>query len=117
MNFIYQSLIKSFNDFIHFEIIYNNELLFDIHLNEIFKKDFINVLIFIIKTNAINSIIARFQINFKTQKHNEGLAFITNIINLKITNEIVFKRHKIFIIVEINENQRLNKIVINKFAR
>ena len=40
-----------------------------------------------------------------------------NIINLEIINEIVFKDHKIFIIVEINENQRFNKIVINEFVR
>ena len=29
---------------------------------------------------------------------------MTNIINLKIINEIVFKNYEIFIIVEINEN-------------
>ena len=46
----------------------------------------------------------RFQINFKTQKYNECFIFITNIINLKIINEIVFKRYKIFIIVKINKN-------------
>ena len=116
MNLIYQNLIKSLDGFIHFEIIYNNEFLFNIHLNETFKKNFINIFVFIIKTNAINSIIAKFQINFKTQKHNEDLIFMTNIINLKITNEIIFERHKIFIIVEINENQKLNKIIINKFV-
>ena len=60
MNFIYQNSIKSFNDFIHFEIIYNNEFLFNARLNEIFKEDFINIFVFIIKTNTINSIIARF---------------------------------------------------------
>ena len=38
-----------------------------------------------------------------------------NIINFKIINEIVFKDYKIFIIVKINENQRFNKIIINKF--
>ena len=65
--------------------------------------------------NAINSIIAKFQIIFKTQKYNEDFAFMMNIINLKIINEIVFKRYKIFIIVEINKNQKFNKIVINKF--
>ena len=65
MYFIYQNLIKSFNDFIYFEIIYNNEFLFNIRLSEIFKKDFINIFIFIIETNTINSIIAKFQINFK----------------------------------------------------
>ena len=36
MHFIYQSLIKSLDDFIHFKIIYNNEFLFDIRLNETF---------------------------------------------------------------------------------
>ena len=51
------------------------------------------------------------------QKYNEDFTFITNIINFKIINKIVFKRHKIFIIVEINKNQRLNKIIINKFVR
>ena len=60
MNFVYQSLIKSFNDFIYFEIICDNEFLLDAHLNETFKKSFINVFVFIIETNAINSIIARF---------------------------------------------------------
>ena len=40
-----------------------------------------------------------------------------NIINFKIINEIVFKGHKIFIIIEIDGNQRFNKIVINKFVR
>ena len=60
MNLIYQSLIKSLNDFIHFEIIYSNEFLFDIRLNEIFKKDFINIFVFIIKTNTINLIIVKF---------------------------------------------------------
>ena len=60
MHFIYQNLIKSFDDFIYFEIIYNNEFLFNVYLNEIFKKDFINIFVFIIETNAINSIIARF---------------------------------------------------------
>ena len=60
MNLIYQNLIKSFDDFIHFEIIYNNEFLLNARLNETFKKDFINILIFIIETNAINSIIAKF---------------------------------------------------------
>ena len=51
------------------------------------------------------------------QKYNEGFTFITNIINFKIINEIVFKRYKIFIIVKINKNQRFNKIVINKFVQ
>ena len=60
MNFIYQNLIKSLDDFIHFEIIYNNEFLFDIRLNETFKKNFIDIFIFIIETNTINSIISRF---------------------------------------------------------
>ena len=60
MNFIYQNLIKSFNDFIHFKIIYNNEFLFNARLNETFEKNFINIFIFIIKTNTINSIITRF---------------------------------------------------------
>ena len=117
MNLIYQNLIKSFNNFIHFEIIYNNEFLFDTRLSETFKKNFINIFVFIIETNAINSIIARFQINLKTQKYNKSLTLITNIINLKIINEIVFENHKIFIIVKINKNQRLNKIVINKLIR
>ena len=104
MNFIYQNLIKSLDDFIHFKIICDNEFLFDVHLNETFQKGFINIFVFIIETNAINLIIAKFQISFKTQKYNEDLAFIMNIINLKITNKIVFKRYKIFIIVKINEN-------------
>ena len=60
MNFIYQSLIKSLDDFIYFEIVYNNEFLFDIRLNEIFKKEFINIFVFIIEMNAINSIITKF---------------------------------------------------------
>ena len=60
MHFIYQNLIKSLDDFIYFEIIYNNEFLFDARLNETFQKSFINIFVFIIKTNAINSIIARF---------------------------------------------------------
>ena len=60
MYFIYQSLIKSLDDFIHFKIIYNNKLLFDVHLNKTFQKNFINIFVFIIKTNAINSIITRF---------------------------------------------------------
>ena len=38
------------------------------------------------------------------QKYNENFIFIMNIINLKIVNEIIFKRYKVFIIVEINEN-------------
>ena len=104
MNFIHQSLIKSLDDFIHFEIICDNEFLFDTRLNETFQKDFINVLVFIIKTNAIDSIIASFQINFKTQKHNESFIFMTNTINLKIINKIIFERYKVFIIVEINKN-------------
>ena len=104
MNFIYQCLIKTLNNFIYFEIIYNNKFLFDIRLSETFKKNINNVFIFIIKTNAINSIIAKFQINFKTQKHNENFIFIINIINFKITNKIIFKRHKIFIIIKINKN-------------
>ena len=57
----------------------------------------------------------KFQINFKTQKYNKNLFFITNIINFKIINKIIFKRYKIFLIVEINENQSFNKIIINKF--
>ena len=104
MNYIYQSLIKSFDDFIYFKIVCDNEFLFNIRLNETFKKDFINIFIFIIEINTINSIIAKFQINFKTQKYNEDFIFITNIINFKIINEIIFKRYKIFIIVKINEN-------------
>ena len=60
MNFVYQSLIKSLDDFIYFEIVYNSEFLFDARLNETFKKDFINILVFIIEANAIDSIIARF---------------------------------------------------------
>ena len=104
MNFIYQCLIKALDDFIHFKIIYDNEFLFDVRLNEAFKKDVNNIFIFIIKTNAINSIIARFQINFKAQKYNEDLTFMTNIINLKIINEIIFERHKVFTIIKINEN-------------
>ena len=104
MNLIYQNLIKSLDDFIHFEIVYNNEFLFDIRLNKIFKKNFINIFVFIIEMNMINSIIMRFQIGFKAQKHNEDFIFIINIINLKIINEIVFKRYKVFIIIEINEN-------------
>ena len=104
MTFVYQSLIKSFDDFIHFEIVYNNEFLFDVRLSEIFKKGFINIFVFIIEANMINSIIAKFQINFETQKHNKNLVFITNIINFKIINKIIFERYKIFIIVEINEN-------------
>ena len=54
--------------------------------------------------NTINLIIARFQINLKTQKYNEDFTFITNAINLKIINKIVFKRYKIFIIIKINKN-------------
>ena len=60
MNFIYQYLIKTFDDFIYFEIIYNNKFLLDARLNEIFKKCVNNIFIFIIKTNAKNSIIAKF---------------------------------------------------------
>ena len=60
MHFIYQNLIKSFNDFIYFEIIYNNEFLFNVYLNEIFKKGFINIFVFIIKIKIINSIIIKF---------------------------------------------------------
>ena len=97
-------MIKSLDDFIHFKIIYNNEFLFNAQLNETFKKDFINIFVFIIETNIINSIIAKFQINLKTQKYDEDFIFIINIINLKIINEIVFKHYKIFIIVKINEN-------------
>ena len=40
-----------------------------------------------------------------------------NTINLKITNKIIFKRYKVFTMIEINENQNFNKIVINKFIR
>ena len=36
MNFVYQSLIKSLNGFIYFEIVCDNEFLFDAHLNEAF---------------------------------------------------------------------------------
>ena len=97
-------MIKSLDDFIYFEIIYNNEFLFNVRLNEIFKKDFINIFVFIIKTNAINSIIMKFQINLETQKYNKGFAFIINIINFKIINKIIFERYKVFIIIEINEN-------------
>ena len=50
------------------------------------------------------------------QEYNEDLAFITNIINLKIINKVIFEYYKIFIIVKINKNQKLNKIVINKFV-
>ena len=60
MYFIHQNLIKSLDDFIYFEIICDNEFLFDVNLSEIFKKDFINIFVFIIETNAINSIIAKF---------------------------------------------------------
>ena len=60
MKFIYQYLIKAFNDFIHFEIIYNNEFLFDIRLSETFNKNVDNIFVFIIKANVINLIIARF---------------------------------------------------------
>ena len=38
MNFIYQYLIKTFDDFIYFEIICDNEFLFNFRLNETFKK-------------------------------------------------------------------------------
>ena len=38
MHFIYQNLIKSFDDFIYFKIICDNEFLFNVRLNEIFKK-------------------------------------------------------------------------------
>ena len=102
MNFIHQSLIKSLGDFIHFGVVYDNEFLLDARLSEAFQKDFIDIFIFIIEMNTINSIIARFQINLKTQEYDEDLAFITNAINLKVTNEIVFECHKVFIIVEIN---------------
>ena len=97
-------MIKCLNDFIHFEIIYNNKFLFNTRLNEIFKKNFINIFVFIIETNTINSIIAKFQINFEMQKYDEDFTFITNIINLEIINEIVFKRYKVFIIIKINKN-------------
>ena len=39
-----------------------------------------------------------------------------NIINFKIINKIVFERYKIFIIVKINKNYKLNKIIINKIV-
>ena len=104
MNLIYQSLIKSLDDFIYFEIVYNSELLLNARLNETFQKDLVNVLIFIIETNAINSIVARFQINFETQKYDKDFTFITNIINLKVVDEIVFESHKIFIIIKISES-------------
>ena len=97
-------MIKSLGDFVYFKIVYNNEFLFNARLNEIFKKNFINIFVFIIETNTINSIIAKFQINFKTQKYNKDFAFITNIINLKIINKIIFKYYKIFIIIEINKS-------------
>ena len=51
------------------------------------------------------------------QKYDKDFAFMINIINLKIINKIVFERHKIFIIIKINENQRFNKIIINEFVR
>ena len=54
--------------------------------------------------NAINSIIARFQINFETQKYNKNLIFIINIINFKIINEIIFECYKMFKIIKINKN-------------
>ena len=38
MHFIYSTLIKAFDDFIYFEIIYNNEFLLNVRLSEIFKK-------------------------------------------------------------------------------
>ena len=97
-------MIKSLNGFIYFEIIYNNKFLFDVRLSEIFKKGFINIFVFIIEMNVINLIIAKFQINLKTQKYNKDFVFIINVINLKIINEIIFERYKVFIIVEINKN-------------
>ena len=60
MNFIYQYLIKTFDDFIYFEIIYDNEFLFNFRLNETFKKDVNDIFVFIIEMNTINSIIIRF---------------------------------------------------------
>ena len=104
MNFIYQCLIKALDGFIHFEIICDNEFLFDVRLNEAFKKDVDDVFVFIIETNAINLIIARFQIGFEAQKYNEGFIFMTNTIDFRITDEIIFERYKVFIIIEINEN-------------
>ena len=59
MHFIYQSLIKTLEDFIHFKIIYNNKFLFNARLNKTFKKDFNKIFVFIIETNATNSIIAK----------------------------------------------------------
>ena len=60
MHFIYQNLIKSLDDFIYFEIIYNNKFLFNAHLSEAFQKNFINIFVFIIEINIINSIIIKF---------------------------------------------------------
>ena len=104
INLIHQCLIKALDDFIYFEIVYNNEFLFDARLSETLKKDINNIFIFIIETNAINLIIIKLQINFETQKYNEDLTFITNTINFKIANEIIFERYKVFIIIKINEN-------------
>ena len=117
MNLVHQCLIKTFDDFIYFEIIYNNKFLFNIWLNKIFKKNVNNIFVFIIETNIINSIIIRFQINFKTQKYNENLIFITNIIKFKIIMKSFLNVIKyLYLIIKINDYQRFNKIVINKFV-
>ena len=49
-----------FDNFIYFEIVCDNKFLFNIQLNEIFKKGVNDIFIFIIEMNAINSIIMRF---------------------------------------------------------
>ena len=42
---------------------------------------------------------------------------MTNTVHFKIGDEIILKYHKVFTVIKFSKEQRLYKIIINKFAR
>ena len=67
--------------------------------------------------NIINIKLKKFKIRLKAQKYREDLTLITNIVDLKIVNKIIFIYNEVFNAIKIDKRKRVDKIAKNKFLR
>ena len=116
MHFIYKYLFKSFNYIVYLRVLSDDRLLSNIVADKIVEKSLIDIFVIIVHANAINLIFKRVEIILKAQKYRKDLALKTYIINLRIPDAIIFKRYKIFIVVETGGRNRSYEVEINKFV-
>ena len=106
-------MIKSFDDFILFEIFKINKLSHNVIINTINIKIKIFVFIIIINSKTFNDNIFMLIFNLITFKDKEDFIFIFNNFNLKTLISIINENNKIFIIKAIARNNEIANIIMN----